>query len=196
MSSPASACVRPEQTAQICAAQLICSSHCHGAAALQIHSEAQALPAGITALPLSCCRAVQQALLTAAWPAALLTHPMACINTGKITVTSQTHAQYLQPSDVLFRGLRVRMGVASGVVERVHVHEVTKRVEFSGRVMELVSSRDVWQGCFHLLLFNPVRSWRKRTRLGHICRGWKSCMELVSRVELLHDVTQQVDFSR
>ena len=82
---------------------------------------------------------MQQALLTAPWPAALLAHPLACINTGKVTVTSQTHAQYLQPSDILFRGLRVRMGMASGVVERVHVHEVTKRVEFSGRVMGLVS---------------------------------------------------------
>lgn len=102
---------------------------------------------------------MQQALLTAPWPAALLAHPKACINTGKITVTSQTHAQYLQPSDILFRGLRVRMGVASGVVERLHVHEVTKRVEFSGRVMELVSLWDVRQGCVYSLLASLGCSW-------------------------------------
>ena len=85
------------------------------------------------------CRSTQQALLTAPWPLELLSHPKACIRTVKADAVTEKTAQYLQPSEILLRGLRVRMGVATGVADRTAVHAVTRRVEYPGPLLELVS---------------------------------------------------------
>ena len=85
------------------------------------------------------CRTTQQALLTAPWPLELLSHPKACIRTAKADAVTTKIAQYLQPSEVLLRGLRVRMGIATGTADRTAVHAVTGRIEYPGQLLELVS---------------------------------------------------------
>ena len=85
------------------------------------------------------CRTSQQALLTAPWPLELLSHPKACICTAKANAVTAKTAQYLQPSEVLLRGLRVRMGIATGTADKTAVHAVTGRTEYPGQTFELVS---------------------------------------------------------
>jgi hypothetical protein len=46
----------------------------------------------------------------------------------------------LQLPQQLFRGLRVRMAVASGIADSVHLHKVTRRVEYNGTVMPRVQA--------------------------------------------------------
>lgn len=46
----------------------------------------------------------------------------------------------LPPADDMFRGLRVRMAVATGVAETVKLHKVTGRVEYWGQVMDRVQA--------------------------------------------------------
>jgi hypothetical protein len=46
----------------------------------------------------------------------------------------------LQPPQQLFRGLRVRMAVASGIADGVKLHKVTRRVEYNGTTMRRVQS--------------------------------------------------------
>lgn len=41
---------------------------------------------------------------------------------------------------VLFRGVRVRMGIATGVVEVRRVHKMTQRVEYAGQIMRKVQA--------------------------------------------------------
>jgi hypothetical protein len=41
---------------------------------------------------------------------------------------------------VLFRGLRVRMSVATGAVDAVRLHSVTQRAEYSGDVLKKVQA--------------------------------------------------------
>ena len=41
---------------------------------------------------------------------------------------------------LLFRGLRVRMAIATGPVEAVRTHAVTKRLEYKGAVLKRVQA--------------------------------------------------------
>ena len=67
------------------------------------------------------CRATQQALLTAPWPTELIGHHRSCIRTSTKTVDSAERAVHLAASEVLFRGLRVRMGIGTGIIEKIQV---------------------------------------------------------------------------
>ena len=104
-----------------------------------MHAEVLLAPPALTTLFVVTCRLTQQALLTAPWPATILAHPRAAVASSSGRPLSQEHSKHLLPHDVLFRGLRVRMGIAAGVVEHSSVHEVTKRTEYAGKVPELVS---------------------------------------------------------
>lgn len=42
--------------------------------------------------------------------------------------------------DVLFRGLRVRMSVATGGIDAVRMHSVTQRAEYVGEVLRKVQA--------------------------------------------------------
>ena len=66
-------------------------------------------------------RATQQALLTAPWPTELIGHHRSCIRTSTKTVDSAERAVHLAASEVLFRGLRVRMGIGTGIIEKMQV---------------------------------------------------------------------------
>ena len=66
-------------------------------------------------------RATQQALLTAPWPTELIGHHRSCIRTSTKTVDSAERAVHLAASEVLFRGLRVRMGIGTGIIEKIQV---------------------------------------------------------------------------
>lgn len=46
----------------------------------------------------------------------------------------------LPPAEDVFRGLRVRMAVATGVADNVKLHRVTGRVEYWGQIMEKVQA--------------------------------------------------------
>ncbi|KAL0029412.1 hypothetical protein WJX77_005563 [Trebouxia sp. C0004] len=70
---------------------------------------------------------VQLALLEAPWPPELLQHAQARLETcpeGKL----------------LFRGLRVRMAISTGIPAEIIVHNVTKQVEYRGEIIELSES--------------------------------------------------------
>lgn len=43
-------------------------------------------------------------------------------------------------SSILFRGLRVRMSIATGGVESVRLHSVTQRAEYVGEVLRKVQA--------------------------------------------------------
>ncbi|KAL3159976.1 hypothetical protein ABBQ38_010364 [Trebouxia sp. C0009 RCD-2024] len=86
------------------------------------------------------CMATQQALLTAPWPTELIGHHRSCIRTSTKTIDSAERAVHLAASDVLFRGLRVRMGIGTGLIEKMQVHELTKRREYMGAVMDLAKA--------------------------------------------------------
>ncbi|KAK9829912.1 hypothetical protein WJX72_008611 [[Myrmecia] bisecta] len=87
------------------------------------------------------CLAAQQELLAAPWPVEMLSQRTSCIKTAaQGEVTDREAAAELEPTSVLFRGLRIRMGVATGVVDRASVHELTKRVDYSGPVMDLAKA--------------------------------------------------------
>ena len=68
------------------------------------------------------CRATQQALLTAPWPTELIGHHRSSIRTSTKTIDSAERAVHLAASEVLFRGLRVRMGIGTGLIEKMQVH--------------------------------------------------------------------------
>ncbi|KAA6420956.1 MAG: adenylate cyclase [Trebouxia sp. A1-2] len=86
------------------------------------------------------CMATQQALLTAPWPTELIGHHRSSIRTSTKVVDSAERAVHLAASEVLFRGLRVRMGIGTGIIEKVQVHELTKRREYTGPVMDLAKA--------------------------------------------------------
>ena len=69
----------------------------------------------------------------------LAEHPKACIATPSEIMTAAEQIQTLSPAQILFRGLRVRMGIATGVADKTHMHELTRRMEYSGAIMDLVS---------------------------------------------------------
>jgi hypothetical protein len=46
----------------------------------------------------------------------------------------------LPPAAQLFRGLRVRMSVATGIAEKITLHKVTSRVEYPGCVTRRVQA--------------------------------------------------------
>ncbi|DBA82772.1 TPA: hypothetical protein ACH3X1_007000 [Trebouxia sp. C0004] len=86
------------------------------------------------------CMATQQALLTAPWPTELIGHHRSSIRTSTKVVSSAERAVHLAASEVLFRGLRVRMGIGTGIIGKVQVHELTKRREYTGPVMDLAKA--------------------------------------------------------
>jgi hypothetical protein len=49
-------------------------------------------------------------------------------------------AAWVQNRNVLFRGLRVRMSVATGGVDFVRLHSVTQRAEYVGEVLRKVQA--------------------------------------------------------
>ncbi|GAX82245.1 hypothetical protein CEUSTIGMA_g9673.t1 [Chlamydomonas eustigma] len=76
---------------------------------------------------------VQFALMNAPWPEALLQHPKACIVVGKDTDGSR-------PGATLFRGLRIRVGINTGVPALVSRHDVTQELQYYGQVMDLAAA--------------------------------------------------------
>lgn len=75
----------------------------------------------VTAGAVASCRATQQALLTAPWPTELIGHHRSSIRTATKTIDSAERAVHLAASEVLFRGLRVRMGIGTGLIEKMQV---------------------------------------------------------------------------
>lgn len=83
------------------------------------------------------CRATQQALLTAPWPTELIGHHRSCIRTSTKTIDSAERAVHLAASDVLFRGLRVRMGIGTGLIEKMQVCDCVQETGTNDAVEQL-----------------------------------------------------------
>ncbi|KAK9815654.1 hypothetical protein WJX72_007454 [[Myrmecia] bisecta] len=73
---------------------------------------------------------VQYKLLQLPWPAELLTHHRA----------AEEKAMVDDEETVIFRGLRVRMGINTGVPEYLQMHNVTKQLEYHGYVTQLTEA--------------------------------------------------------
>ncbi|KAK9805610.1 hypothetical protein WJX72_007771 [[Myrmecia] bisecta] len=91
------------------------------------------------------CLAAQQELLAADWPPELLNHLTSCMKTTHHDkITPQQAAVDFDAAELanilMFRGLRIRMGIATGLVDHTQMHELTKRVEYSGVVMDLAKA--------------------------------------------------------
>ncbi|GIL68254.1 hypothetical protein Vafri_21507 [Volvox africanus] len=92
---------------------------------------------------------LQSALLKLDWPPLLLEHPLC---RPRPLVPTATAAARQQPGDgpdaddpiaapllVLFKGLSVRMGIATGVPSALREHPVTRRMQYTGAVLRLAT---------------------------------------------------------
>ncbi|GLI59319.1 hypothetical protein VaNZ11_001174 [Volvox africanus] len=92
---------------------------------------------------------LQSALLKLDWPPLLLEHPLC---RPRPLVPTATAADTQQPGDgpdaddptavpllVLFKGLSVRMGIATGVPSALREHPVTRRMQYTGAVLRLAT---------------------------------------------------------
>lgn len=102
---------------------------------------------------------LQSTLLKLDWPPALLEHPlcqprpllpMASVTRGlggpgapglglPPATPGQAHAQQQQQL-VLFKGLSVRMGAATGVPSAIREHPVTRRLQYTGTLLRLATA--------------------------------------------------------
>ncbi|GBF94709.1 adenylate cyclase [Raphidocelis subcapitata] len=73
--------------------------------------------------------AMQQAMLDADWPEALLSHE-------KARVVLSTAGDSSRPGQLLFRGLRVRVAISTGIPTVVRMNEMTNTLTYGGPVME------------------------------------------------------------
>lgn len=79
----------------------------------------------------------------AAWNPELLQHVGTAQQRCQSTNNYSSSNNMLSPAKrgfVLFRGVRVRMGVATATVDVRKVHNITRRVEFGGHVMKKVQA--------------------------------------------------------
>jgi hypothetical protein len=83
---------------------------------------------------------LQSALLKLDWPPLLLEHPL-CRPRPLVpaAVPGKDAAGKDAPLLVLFKGLAVRMGIATGVPSAVREHPVTGRVQYTGAVLRLAT---------------------------------------------------------
>ncbi|WIA37804.1 hypothetical protein OEZ86_014669 [Tetradesmus obliquus] len=77
--------------------------------------------------------AMQQAMLEADWPQALLSHE-------KAGVVYSSAADSSRPGQLLFRGLRVRVAVSTGIPSMVYAHELTNTLMYAGPVTDMVAA--------------------------------------------------------
>ncbi|KIY97406.1 adenylate cyclase [Monoraphidium neglectum] len=77
--------------------------------------------------------AMQQAMLEADWPEALLSHEKAAVVLSDLSDSSR-------PGTLLFRGLRVRVAVSTGIPTVVQSHDLTSSLSYAGPVMDMASA--------------------------------------------------------
>eukprot|EP00775_Hariotina_reticulata_P007075 gene7075-7288_t len=76
--------------------------------------------------------AMQQAMLEAEWPDALLRH-------DKAKVVYSTSEDSSRPGQLLFRGLRVRVAISTGIPSMVYTHELTNTLMYAGPATDLLT---------------------------------------------------------
>eukprot|EP00798_Chlamydomonas_sp_ICE-L_P026803 gene26803-4397_t len=81
------------------------------------------------------CLQAQKTLMTAKWPSQLLEHESGC----KITVgdLASTNASAAGQGEAILVGLRVRMGINTGVPREVFLHDRTELVDYRGEEYDL-----------------------------------------------------------
>lgn len=97
-----------------------------------------------------CCIQAQEQLLDVPWPRKLLDHPFcAPVTLGEVcaarnpdiamTVRDSGALPLEQQGPLVMNGLRVRMGINTGVPDDIFVHDLTEHVEYRGGVPMLSS---------------------------------------------------------